>query len=86
MSADISKEALLELIENEIAVPVSGAQPAHWQFHLSCVGQVKKAVRLNRDLDINWADLNILLNLLSEIELLKNENGRLKRHLLRFFC
>lgn len=86
VSADISQEALLELIENEIAIPVSGEQPAHWQFHLSCVGQVKKAVRLNRDLDIDWADLNIVLNLLGEVEVLKSENERLKQQLLRFFC
>jgi chaperone modulatory protein CbpM len=86
VSADISQDALLELIDNEIAVPISGAQPAHWQFHNTCVALVKKAVRLNRDLDIEWADLNIVLNLLGEVELLKNENERLKQQLLRFFC
>ena len=84
-SADIGQLVLLELIDNDIAVPVSGVQPAHWQFHITCVALVKKAVRLNRDLDMDWADLKLVLNLLGEVIELKNENARLKRQLLRLF-
>lgn len=85
-SADISQEALLELIDNDIAVPISGALPEHWQFHITCVALVKKALRLNRDLDMDWADLSLVLNLLGEVEMLKNENQRLQQQLLRFFA
>jgi chaperone modulatory protein CbpM len=85
LSADISKECLLELVENDIAVPVTGTHPQQWQFHVTCLIKVKKAARLYRDLDIDWADLGLVLNLLDEIEQLKNENSQLKQQLARFF-
>jgi len=85
LSADISKECMLELVENDIAVPVTGTHPQQWQFHVTCLIKVKKAARLYRDLDIDWADLGLVLNLLDEIEQLKNENSQLKQQLARFF-
>jgi len=85
LTAGISKDYMLALVEHEIAVPVTGMQPQQWQFHVTCVMRVKKAARLYRDLDIDWADLGLVLNLLDEIEQLKNENSQLKQQLARFF-
>ena len=85
LSADISKDYMLALIEHEIAVPLTGTQPPQWQFNVTCVMRVKKAARLYRDLDIDWADLGLVLNLLDEIDQLKNENEQLKQQLARFF-
>lgn len=86
LSTNISKEYMLELVEYNIAVPATGTHPQQWQFHAACVMQVKKAVRLYRDLDIDWLDLGLVLNLLDEIEQLKNENSQLKQQLNRFFA
>lgn len=85
LSANISEQSLIELIEHNIVVPSTGLQPQHWQFHVGCVMQVKKAVRLHRDLDIDWVDLGLVLNLLDENERLKNENIQLQQQLSRFF-
>ncbi|KKO48285.1 hypothetical protein VT06_12840 [Arsukibacterium sp. MJ3] len=83
LSANVSQKTMFELVQNDIAIPVAGAQPPQWLFHVTCVTKVKKAARLNRDLDIGWADLYLVLNLLDEIEQLKNENDQLKQQLGR---
>lgn len=84
LCAEISKETMLELVQNDIATPYEGTQPHEWQFDVACVIKVKKAARLHRDLDIDLADLYLVLNLLDEIEQLKNENAQLKQQLGRF--
>jgi chaperone modulatory protein CbpM len=83
-SANINKETMLELVQNDIAIPITGAKPQQWLFHVTCVIKVKKAARLYHDLGINWADVYLVLNLLEEIEQLKNENEQLKQQLGRF--
>lgn len=83
--AAINEATMLDLVAHEIAVPVTGAQPTQWQFQVTCVTRVKKAARLYHDLDIDWADLSLVLNLLDEIDQLKNENHHLKQQLARFF-
>lgn len=85
LSANISQQTICELIDHNILVPFAGAQPQQWQFHVSCVMQAKKALRLYRDLDMDWSDLALVLNLLEEIDRLKNENGQLMQQLGRFF-
>jgi len=82
--ANISTEYMLELVEYNIIVPIVGTQPPEWQFNIIAVSVVNKAARLHRDLDIDWADIALVLNLLEEIAELKNENGKLKKQLHRF--
>ena len=83
-SANINKETMLELVQHDIAIPITGAKPQQWLFHVTCVMKVKKAARLNHDLDIDWADVCLVLNLLEEIDNLKSENEKLKQQLGRF--
>ena len=85
LSANISEQTICELIAHNILVPFAGAKPQQWQFHVSCVMQAKKALRLYRDLEIDWSGLALVLNLLEEIDRLKNENGQLTQQLGRFF-
>ena len=84
LSADISAEYVIELVEYNIIFPVRGKAPQEWQFSITTVQIVNKAARLHRDLEIDWADIGLVLNLLEEIEKLKNENGQLKQQLNRF--
>jgi chaperone modulatory protein CbpM len=81
--ANINTEYMLELVEYEIAVPITGKQPQEWQFSVSTVTLANKAARLHRDLEIDWADIKLVLNLLEEIDQLKNENQQLKQQLNR---
>jgi chaperone modulatory protein CbpM len=81
--ADVSQPTMLAMVQHEIAIPLTGAEPQQWLFEQSCIQKVQKAARLYRDLDIDWADLYLVLNLLEEIDQLKNENKKLKQQLER---
>lgn len=82
--ANMSAEFVLELVEYDIAVPVKGSQPQEWQFNITTLKLVDKAARLRRDLELDSADLALVLTLLGEIDTLKAENAQLKQHLQRF--
>lgn len=84
LTTHINQETMLELIQHDIAIPITGDQPKQWLFHLTCVAKVKKAARLNHDLGMDWADLYLVLNLLDEIDQLSTENTQLKQQLARF--
>ena len=81
---NIKAEHMLQLVEYEIAKPIAGDQQDEWQFNISTGPLANKAIRLHCELDINWDDIKLFLNLLDEIELLKIENNQLKRQLNRF--
>lgn len=82
-TANISTDYIIELIEYDIIMPISGTEPHEWQFTISAMIVVNKAARLHRDLDIEWADIALVLNLLEEIDELKNENRQLKQQINR---
>lgn len=82
--ASISADHIVELVDYDIIAPVAGAQPQEWQFNIKAITLVNKAARLHRDLDIDWADIGLVLNLLDEINQLKYENLQLKQQLKRF--
>ena len=84
LSANISSDNIIELIDYNIITPISGKQPQEWQFNITAIRIVNKAVRLHRDLEIDWADIGLILNLLDDIEQLRNENTQLKQQLTRF--
>jgi chaperone modulatory protein CbpM len=44
----------------------------------------KKAVRLHRDLDVDWVGVALAIILLDEVEQLREKNRRLQRRLSRF--
>lgn len=82
--ANISTDYITELVDYDIIVPIAGGQPQEWQFNVQAIAMANKAARLHRDLEIDWADIALLLNLQEEIIRLKNENSQLKRQLQRF--
>lgn len=86
VSANISEPHLVELVEHNIIAPLEGSQPQYWQFHVACVTQVQKALRLNHDLDMSWPDLALVLHLLDEIAELQHKNNELHQQLNRFYA
>lgn len=82
--ANISADYIVELVGYDIIIPIAGVRPQEWQFNIAAISLVNKAARLHRDLDIDWADIALVLNLLDEIAHLKNENAQLKQQLKRF--
>jgi chaperone modulatory protein CbpM len=76
-------EYLLEIVEYGILQP-SGQTPAEWLFDAGALVVVKRALRLRRDLDLEWAGIALALELMAELEQLRHENSQLKQRLSRF--
>lgn len=71
----LSTEQVIELVEEGIVEPL-GRDSSHWRFQGTSVRRVHRAVRLHRDLGVNWPGAALALDLLEEIESLR---ARLER-------
>ena len=81
--AELPREILLEIIEHGIVQP-SGPSPDQWLFDTHALVVTKRALRLQRDLLIEWAGIALALQLMDELEQLRTENSQLRRRLSRF--
>ncbi|MFT4519328.1 MAG: chaperone modulatory protein CbpM [Halioglobus sp.] len=82
-ATDTPSETLIEITDEGIIEPV-GNHPANWQFSVRNVSVVQKAVRLHRDLSIDWPGIALAMSLIEELEKIRSENQQLKRRLQRF--
>ncbi|GAA3961292.1 chaperone modulator CbpM [Allohahella marinimesophila] len=82
-SAHLPTDYLVELVQYNIVLPIAGAEPREWLFSIAAVTRVNKAARLHRDLDMDWADVALVLDLLEDIDRLRTENDQLKQQLNR---
>lgn len=76
-------ETLVTIVEHGIITPINSAAP-RWQFDISTVWVVRRAVRLQRELELDWQGAALALELLDENQRLRDENERLRQRLLRF--
>ena len=83
LPAELPVEYLLEIVEYGILQP-SGQPPAEWLFDAGALVVVKRALRLRRDLDLEWAGIALALELMAELEQLRHESSQLKQRLSRF--
>lgn len=81
--AELPQTVVLEIVEHGIVEP-SGATPEQWQFDANALAIVKRAFRLQAELQIEWAGVALALLLLDELEYLRDENNHLRRRLSRF--
>lgn len=79
-SQSITQELVVEIVEYGIAEPIEGNQQKEWVFDSSSVHWLKKAIRLNRELEIDWVAVAMVIDLLRQKEALQRENKNL--HLL----
>ncbi|UVE17254.1 chaperone modulatory protein CbpM [Pseudomonas sp. LS44] len=81
--AELSTDYVYEIVEHGIVEP-RGRLPEEWLFDAAALAIAKRAARMRRDLDIEWAGIALALNLLDELEQLRAENRRLRQRLDRF--
>lgn len=81
---DINQTLVMEVVEFGIARPVEGNTIQDWKFDTSTVHWLKKAIRLNRQLEIDWVGVAMVIELLKQREALEYENHILQRQLARF--
>lgn len=83
LSADLPTEYLFEIIEHGILEP-RGQTPEDWLFDAAALAIAKRALRLRRDLELEWAGIALALQLMDELEQLRAENRQLRQRLSRF--
>ncbi|MDT8282489.1 MAG: chaperone modulator CbpM [Gammaproteobacteria bacterium] len=67
----VRAEYIVELVDEGFIEP-SGIEKSHWCFKGTSIQRVQKARRLQRDLGINLAGIALAMELMEEIERLRN--------------
>ena len=78
----VHAERVVELVEAGIIVPW-GDRPSAWRFSAVSVMRSRKALRLQRDLEINMPGIAVTLDLLDELDTLRCQVRALKQQLER---
>lgn len=81
---ELEESMLLEVIEHGIAAPIEGNDCESWIFDINVINVVEKAHRLRRDLQIEWAAIALVMELLQQRDQLEVENAQLRQQLSRF--
>ena len=81
---ELSRPVVVQLVQYDIAQPLAGASIEDWVFDVTSAHWMKRAIRLQRDLDIDWIAVAMLIDLLRERERLSEENRCLRQRLGRF--
>jgi chaperone modulatory protein CbpM len=71
-------EWILALVEEGVIEPV-GADQTHWHFRGHCLRRVRIVQRLQSDLGVNLAGAALALELLEEVETLRNRIAALEQ-------
>jgi chaperone modulatory protein CbpM len=79
----MSKSTIIEIVEHGIVEPI-GDEPESWRFDTHMLVTTRKALRLHRDLEIDWSGIAFTIGLLEELEQLREENKTLMLRLSRF--
>ena len=65
----VEQRRVIEMVEEGVIEPI--ADQDDWQFHGEALLRAKRALRLVRDLGVNWPGAALALDLLEEIERLR---------------
>ncbi len=79
----LSIDMLVEIVEHGIVEP-EGDNPEQWLFPASCLCTLQRVSRLQRDLDLDWQAIALILELTDQRDQLREENAALLRRLERF--
>jgi len=74
----VHAELVIEMVEEGVLQP-RGAAPEEWRFAGDALIRAQKALRLTRDLRVNWPGAALALDLIEELERLRREQRMLRR-------
>lgn len=81
-ACQISKDFLYHLIEYQIIRP-HGQSQDEWIFDVAQLRRVQTALRLQRDLEVNLAGIAVVLDLLEEVNEMREQMKVIERHFTR---
>ena len=67
----VRTELVVEMVEEGVIEPAA-RQETEWRFYGDSLVRAQRALRLVRDLDVNWPGAALALDLLDELEQLQN--------------
>ena len=79
-SIRLSVDTVVTLVACGIVEP-RGEQPNQWLFEPEMVALMQRACRLQRDLELDWPAVALAMDLIEDLQRLRNENQRLRRQL-----
>ncbi|MDX1344064.1 chaperone modulator CbpM [Reinekea sp. G2M2-21] len=79
----IRRDAVTAIVEYGIVKP-QGNVTQEWLFESGSVYWIKKATRLQMDLELDWLAVAMVIDLLKQKDALEAENQRINRLLQRF--
>jgi chaperone modulatory protein CbpM len=79
-SVRLSTDTVITIVDCGIVEP-SGEQPQQWLFEPQMVKLIQRACRLQRDLELDWPAVALALDLIGDLQQLREENQRLRRQL-----
>ncbi len=74
----LSYDTVVEIVETGIIQP-EGSAPDDWTFDNRMLGVLRKAYRLQRDLETDWNGVALAMQLLDELQSVRAENARLRQ-------
>ncbi len=77
----LDADFIVQCIEAGIVDMQVDAPQAEWRFSTATVLRIERARRLQQDLDVQLADLALVLDLLDEVQTLRQEVATLRRRL-----
>ncbi|WP_456413269.1 chaperone modulator CbpM [Thiolapillus sp.] len=72
----VHAEWILELVEEGILEP-SGEEMRHWRFTAPALLRARTVMHLQRDLGVNLSGAALVVDLLDEIQMLRQQLGRM---------
>jgi chaperone modulatory protein CbpM len=78
----ISPDFINDLIEYDIIKP-KGLTYGQWEFDLMQLNRIKKALRLQKDLEVNLAGVVLILQLLDEMEKMRLQTEIIEKHFFK---
>lgn len=82
-AVELPRNTFIKMVEYGIVEP-RGETLTEWSFDLTMVSIARRAVRLRRDLKLNWSAVALVIELIEEREQLQAENELLNQRLQRF--
>ena len=76
----LSTETVSLCVDHGIVEPL-GDNPREWRFDPDMLNRLRRAYRLQKDLELDWAAIALALSLTEEMQALRAQNKRLRQQL-----
>jgi chaperone modulatory protein CbpM len=77
----IPAETIIVIVDHGIVEP-RGQRPEEWQFEPHMLATLRRAIRLQQDLELDWAGIAVALSLIEKLHQLRGQNGLLRQQLI----